>query len=148
MDTFRKTIAAGKSRVEVVMENRPFDHRKHRAAYNQGGDLVIDGIRAYGADSAEPRALALKKKHLARFEVRWNGRRVPIPAETHRFVLDFSPVDPERSANGEGTVQIIPAVRGDAILVRISGGDAAGSFTLWWTIRREGVVGFFWEGEA
>lgn len=140
---YRQTVSMKGARVDVLIETGPFDPRKHRARIGAGGNVEIDGLRARGTDSVPPQA----ENCVRRFEVRWNGRRVPIPDRQWKYLLDVFPRKAEHDDDERGTVYVLPADDHKAILLALEGGkDGAAIFKTWWTIRETGVVAVFTQG--
>lgn len=141
--TYRQSLRMAGARIDVLIETGPFEPKGHRFGHDAAGDVTIDGLRARGTDSTPPKA----QNCVRRFEVRWNGKRVPIADRHWKHLLDVFPTKAQRSDDDKGTVYLLPADDGRAILLAIAGGgDGAGLFKTWWTIRQDGVAGVFTEG--
>lgn len=143
LTTYRQTLPMKGARVEVLLQIGPFDPRGHRFGHNAAGDVTMDGFRARGTDSVPAQAQTVVR----RFEVRWNGKPVPIAERHWKHLLDVTPRKALHSDDDNGTVYLLPADDGKAVLLAIDGGqDGAGLFKTWWAIREDGVVGVFTEG--
>ena len=140
MARYRKTLKVKDARIEIEIEASPFDPRKHRYRHNAAGDVEMDGFPALGTDSIPPRAHNM----VTRLEVRWNGRRVPIPQRAWRYMLNTPLTDDE--IVDDGNIRALASDDGSALLLSLGGGDAAGSFDRWWVIRRDGVAAVFTRG--
>ena len=141
--TYQQTLSMKDARVDLLIETGPFDPRGHRNKIGPTGSVEIDGLLARGTDSIPTGA----KNCVRRFEVRWNGRRVPIPDRQWKHLLNVSPRKSEYHDDERGTVYLLPADDHKAVLIALAGGlDGAGIFKIWWTVRETGVVGVFTEG--
>lgn len=141
--THRQSLRMAGARIDLLIETGPFEAKGHRLGHNAAGSVTIDGLRARGTDSVPPQV----ENCVRRFEVRWNGKRVPIADRHWKYLLDVFPRQAQHSDDDEGSVYLLPADDGRSVLLAISGGrDGAGVFKTWWTIRPDGVVGVFTEG--
>ncbi|MBB6051337.1 hypothetical protein [Armatimonas rosea] len=140
----------GKSSVQLIIKTGHIDVRKHKFSHVDG-EVVMDGLATMGIDNTpnEVKDLRRFEEYVTVFQVKWDGKTVPIRKEDYGNIFNPSfkmAVDSEsRLASGE-SVLIMPSVKGDAFLLSIRGGQGGGHFTAWWMIRKEGVVGLCKEG--
>ena len=131
-------VVGGRQQIEVTLSKRRFDISREGVQV-KSGQLFLNGHKAIGTDGRDA------SSELSEFVVKWNGRDVAIPREAYADIVNPSLAPLEHSA-GEGSVLILPNESGSALLISLGGGDAAGAFTVWWTITREGLWARFVEG--
>jgi hypothetical protein len=84
-------------------------------------------------------------------KILWDGKAVPLRKTDFKHLVgvalrwgtSLTYDSPEEEAN---LFFQPPLYDNDAFLLKIGGGDGAGSFTGYWMISRQGVVGFTAEG--
>jgi hypothetical protein len=145
-----KRFKVGKSSVQLILKTGRIDVRKHKFS-RVNGDVVMDGLATMGVDNTPDEVNDLRRfeEYITVFQVKWDGKTVPIRKEDYGNIFNPSlkiAEDSESRPSSEGSVLIIPAVKGDAFLLSIMGGQGGGHFTAWWMIRKEGVVGLCKEG--
>lgn len=145
-----KTFKVGRSVVRLVMRTSDIDPLPHKYEIVRGS-VVMDGMKTLGIDDIPTKGYPKNgyDKYLDVFRVEWDGRPVKIKKEDYGNIFNVSlklASDSYSRPSSEGSVLIIPSVKGDAFLLSIMGGEGAGTFTAWWMIRKEGIVGFCAEG--
>lgn len=145
-----KTIKVGHSTVKIILRTSNINVSKHKFRY-VNGSVMMDDRNTIGTDSIPDGKNNARdfNNYISLFRVEWDGHPVRIKPEDYGNIFNASLKMAEDSYSRpsvEGSVLIIPSVKGDAFLLSIMGGQGAGTFTAWWMIRKEGVVGFCTEG--
>jgi hypothetical protein len=105
-------------RVALRLETQAFDRDAHHIEQRDGRTL-IDGLRPIGTDGGARPYLEFKK-----FELRWNGRLVPLKPEIFQCIYNVS-LEQTASLYGDGhTVLFVLSDTGKSVLLFLPCGDA------------------------
>jgi len=116
-----------KHRAKVVIKTRPFDRTSRRVGSIKKLDLpitTIDGRIALGTDGDMPRV------EIASMQLFLDGTEIPIPKKLYSdcFEPNF----------GKEYLALTLSDDGDSVLIFMAGGDAAGGYQVYWTLRKDG----------
>jgi hypothetical protein len=132
---FRDTLVVGKDTITVFINSIPFRASAHRI--DSSGAIVerIDGRKAYGTDGDIPH------NEIGTFKVTWGGRPIRIPKRLYSDC--FEPILTDAFAHVESgeeplVIQAVESEDGSSVLIDMYGGDAAGSYEVWWIISKNG----------
>jgi len=128
------TITRNRSGIEVELrlETGAFDPKAHRIE-RRDRIVLIDGLQPIGTDGGAHPFLEFKK-----FEVRWNGRSIPVKADMFRCIYNVG-LQPTTSLYGDGhTVLLVLSDTGKSLLLFLPCGDAVKE-GVWLTIDQEGA---------
>ena len=119
---------AGRHSFVLRLAKRPFQRKRHKitgSEYNRR----VDGKNALGTDGYLP------QEEISRFEVTVDGKPWPVPARLWRdcYEPNFD-TDPHFPA-----LQAALTPDGNRLWVKMTGGDAAGSYNVVWLLRANGL---------
>ena len=132
--TFSATVAGHK--IEATLSSKAFDSKRHKIvspARESGESARIDGKQPVGTDRT-----AGAQTEFSRFEVRWDGKAVSIPASLYSDCFNPNLKRKEGWWDDKGTVYFLPSLDGSSLLIQMNGSDGTGSYFATWLISRSG----------
>jgi hypothetical protein len=138
----RWTINKGGNHIEVLLEKARLRREGYTFTRSKTGEVLINGVRAVGTDAL---SADYSTTQLVVFQVNWNGRTINVGK---CFNILNPSLKRKRNSSDSGSVLVKLSENQQAVLVELGGGDAAGSFTAWWIVRRDGVIDRFLESES
>lgn len=114
----------------------------------------MDGTRFFGSEGipGEHGKYEIYPEYMDSVTILWDGKVVPLKKNDFkhlvhvplRWGISLSYASPRDNTN----LFLQVPQNNDVFLLRIGGGDGAGSFQGYWMVSRQGVVGFTAEGPA
>lgn len=151
MSRFVKNLKINNEIVTVSLMKEKFRPERHRFRTGADGNVYMDGVRGIGYDStpADGNKIWDRYYRIVSFDVRWGHRQIKVPPRYYSSLLSKSTgfVDAESSYDmNESDIYLSVSEEKDALLMRVEGGDGAGSYRVTWIINRDGSIRFFTEG--
>jgi hypothetical protein len=132
--SFSATVLGHK--IEATLSSKAFDAKQHKIVVPPRGSnegARIDGKRPIGTDQT-----ADARTEFNRFEVRWDGKPVSIPASLYADCFNLNLKRKEGWWDEKATVYFLPSDDGVSLLIQMYGSDGAGSYLASWVISRSG----------
>ncbi len=138
----RWVIDKNGNHVEVLLKKARLHREDYAFTRSKTGEVLINGVRAAGTDAISADD---SETQLVVFQVHWNGRTINVGK---CFNILNPSLKKKRESSDSGSVLVKLSEDRQAVLVELGGGDAAGSFTAWWIVRKDGIIDRFLESES
>jgi len=133
------TFSKGKDLVEISIERSHFVPEHHKIT-RVTGETYVDGQKALGIDGT-----GQITDEITKFEIKWNGNRVPLPSAAYAPIFNFSLRRASLFPGEPGELLVVKSSVGKALLFVFATGS--GSVTQWvWLVVTSDGQWFRFEG--
>jgi hypothetical protein len=116
-------FSEGPGSVEISIARSPFVPTRHKIT-TVGGQTYVDGQKALGIDGS-----GQITDEITKFEIKWNGKRVPLPPAAYAPIFNFSLRKASFFPGEPGELLAVKSAVGKALLFVFASGS--GSVTQW-----------------
>ena len=116
-------FSEGPDSIEISIARSPFVPTRHKIT-TLAGQTYVDGQKALGIDGS-----GKITDEITKFEIKWNGKRVPLPAAAYAPIFNFSLRKASFFPGESGELLAVKSSAGKALLFVFASGS--GSVTQW-----------------